>query len=194
MSNRAYLFSTNFVPGTDATDRRIVGLAEWGNDIPIGFKLLVAGSPRKCPSLVFEEPTCAILGDYDLGVARFFEFLAHVHHPAMSYRVDEAREFLENPTNKQAYILLEPEEVFWLGVDPPAEQADRLLAELTDLRVQKQKAVAEIEARIHEETHPPGLFARLFGASTPIRHDDSNDMVVALGLGGWTNELFYDPK
>ena len=74
------------------------------------------------------------------------------------------------------------------------EENQKLLAELADLEPQIVKAIAEIEARLWEETHPPGFFARLFGARTPNRKDDSNDLVYRLGLGGWTNVLFYEPK
>jgi hypothetical protein len=168
-----------------AADRRVVGLNECSTDIPIGFKLLISGNARKCPSLIFDDPECVgILGDYEQGVARFLEFVDHIRHPAIPELIAEAREFLANPANKQAYILLEPEEVFWFDDEPSTEQADKLLAELADLCDQKQKAILEIEERLFEETPPPGFFARLLGKRTPVRRDDSNDLVYGLGLGG----------
>ena len=195
MANRAYLYSTNFVPGTETEERRIVGLSEWRYDIPIVFKLLLSGNPKRCSSLIWEEPDAiAVIGNYDEGVARLLEFLECVPHPAVAALAEEAREFLEADQNRNDYFLLEPNEIFDLGNDAPEEQADSLLAEFADLGPQMEKAIAELEARMHEEDHPPGFFARLFGARTPVRRDNSNDMVYAFGLGGWSRSLFYQPE
>ena len=35
-------------------DERAVGIAEFGYDIPIVFKLLLSGNPRLCVSMIFE--------------------------------------------------------------------------------------------------------------------------------------------
>jgi hypothetical protein len=72
MANRSYLYSTNYLPGSAATgSRRVVGIAEFGNDIPIVFKLLLSGNPRTCVSLIFEgTDEIALVGDYQLGVGR----------------------------------------------------------------------------------------------------------------------------
>jgi hypothetical protein len=195
MSNRVCLFSTNFVPGADVAERRVVGISEWGNDLPIGFKILVSANPRKCPSLLFDGPeSCAVIADYEKGVARFLEFLARISHPAVPALAEEARTFLTAENNKNRYFLLEPEEYFWLGNEEPATQMEHLLAELANLDAPMEKAIAEVKSRMHEEANPPGFFARLFGARTPVRRENSNDLVFALALSGWSNTLFYDPN
>jgi hypothetical protein len=194
MSNRVCLFSTNIVPGTDTADRKIVGIAEWGNDLPIGFKILASGNPRKCPSLIFDEPALAVVANYDDGVKRFLDFLGRIPHPSVPALAQEAREFLARPEHKNPYFVLEPEEYFWLGDDEPDVQMERLLAELSNLDAAMENAIAALKARMHEETHPPGFWARLLGARTPIRRENSNDLVFALALGGWTNNLFYEPN
>ncbi len=52
MANRAYLYSTSFLPGAETEFRRIVGLSEWSYDIPLAFKLLLTGNPHRCTSLI----------------------------------------------------------------------------------------------------------------------------------------------
>lgn len=185
MSNRVCLFSTNFIPGTDVDKRRVVGLSEWGNDLPLGFKILVSANPNRCSSLIFEDSKSgAVIGDFEAGVARFLEFLARVPHPAVPALADEARNFLSAPQNKNRYILLEPEEYFWLGNDEPVKQMDHLLADLANLQPSIEKAIDELKVRMHEEAT---------GARPLIRRGNSNDMVFALGLGGWDNTLYYEP-
>jgi hypothetical protein len=107
---------------------------------------------------------------------------------------EEAKEFLESEKNRNKYFVLEGSEVFAMEGESLTEENQKLLKELADLEPQMVKAIADIEARVWEETHPPGFFARLFGARTPVRKDDSNDLVDRLGLGGWTNNLFCEPK
>lgn len=193
MSNRAYLYSTNLEPGADSDARRVVGICEWSYDLPIAFKLLLSGNPRKCRSLIWDDPEAvALIGDYDAGVAALTRFLARVPHPAVPGLAEEAREFLDAEGNRSRYFFLEPLEIFWLGDAEPAAAADHLAAELADLGPHMERAIAEIKARMHEETHPPGFLARLLGARTPVRRENSNDLVYALGLGGWSNTLFYD--
>ncbi len=172
-----------------------MGIAEFGYDIPIVFKLLISGNPRPCRSLIFEEADeIAVIGDYDLGVARLMQFLGRVPHPAMAHLKEEAREFLETKENKNPYFVLEAGEVFYMVAESLAHENQKLLAELVDLEPKMAKAIAEIKERVWEETHPPGFLARLFGARIPTRREDSNDLVYQLGLGGWTNVLFFEPK
>jgi len=71
MANRCYLYSTNSVPGSAAAeDRHVVGISEFGHDIPLGFKLLLSENPRPCSSLIFEgTDEIALVGDYEAGVS-----------------------------------------------------------------------------------------------------------------------------
>jgi hypothetical protein len=197
MANRSYLYSTNLVPGLDVNEgaRRIVGIAEWNWDIPIVFKLLLSGDPKKCSSLIWGvSDEIALVGDYGVGVANMLRFLERVSHPTIATLKGEAEKFLAGENNKNRYFQLECCEIFEMGSESLAEQNDRLLAEIKDLGPLMEKAIAELDARMYEETHPPGFFARLFGARTPVRKHDANDLVYALGLGGWTNTLFFDPR
>jgi hypothetical protein len=196
MANRCYLYSTNYVPGSEATgDRRAVGISEFGYNIPIAFKVLVSGNPRACPLLIFEgADPIAVVGDYDVGVARLWQFLDRVPHSAVASLKEEAQEFLDSEENRNPYVILEPREVLAMSAESLPEEINKLLAELADLEPQVARAIAEIEARMWEETHPPGFFASLFGARTPVRKEDSNDLVYRLGLGYWTNILFSEPK
>jgi hypothetical protein len=173
--------------------RRAVGVADWSYDIPIVFKLLVSGNPRSCRSMIFEgDDEIALVGDYRQGLDRMLRFLDRVSHPAVEELKEDAREFLEADENRSTYFVLEGYEVFCMGGEPAAEN-QKLLADLANLEPQMRKAIEEIDARVWEETHPPGFLARLFGARQPVRKKDSNDLVYGLGLGNWTNILFYDP-
>jgi hypothetical protein len=197
MANRSYLYSTNFIPGQETADleRRIAGISEWGWAIPIAFKLLLSGNPRKCRSLIFDVPEeIALVGDYVEGMANLLRFLDRVPHPHVEALRDEAQAFLSAEGNRNDYFVLECGELFEMDDKQLREQADMLLAEIDDLAPQMERAIAEIPDREAEELHPPGVLARLFGAQTPVRRDNSADLVFALGLGCWTNTLFFEPN
>jgi hypothetical protein len=196
MSNRCYLYSTNFVPGLEVTEyRRAIGIASWSYDIPIVYKLLLSSNPRICRSLIFEgADEFALIGDYAKGVECMLRFLVRVSHPAVAEAMEQALEFLEAEENKNAYFVLEPGEIFDVLPESLPDEYRKLLAEIQNLQPQMDKAIAELEARMWEEDHPPGFFARLLGARTPVRKNDSTDLVYGLGLGGWSNVLFYEPK
>ncbi len=197
MANRSYLYSSNFVPGRDDTigARRIVGISEWNYDIPIVFKLLVSVNPRRCRSLLFDSPDeIAIVGDFDAGVNRLMQFLDQIGHPAIESLKDEAEEFFASDGNTNDYFLLECGEIFMMDSIDLGEQAASLFGGIRDIEPDLTKAKAHIEARLQEEIHPPGFFARLFGATRPVRQENSTELVFTLGLGNWSNTLYYEPN
>ena len=66
MANRSYLYSADTLPTSDVNQKpRVVGISEWNYDIPVAFRLLLSGYPRKCRSVIWDFPDeIAIAGDY----------------------------------------------------------------------------------------------------------------------------------
>lgn len=189
MAIRCELFSANFVPGS--------GDAESNRAVPLAAKILISGNPRPCRSLVFDsEEEIAIIADYDCGVEKLMSFLdrAIPIHPAIVALKEEAKSVLNSAANRNSYLVLDAGEIFSMSYESLADGNLALLKEVRDLEPQIGKAISEIESRVYEETHPPGFFARLLGVHTPIRKQDSKDLIESLGIGGWTDKTFYVPR
>jgi hypothetical protein len=165
MANRSYLYSANFEPSSEMNgiDRRMTGISEWKTVIPITFKILLSGNPRKCRSSIWEFPKeIAIVGDYDQGVDRLFRFLDRISLPEIAPLKEEARRFLADEANKNRYFILECGEIFELVGEDLVEQNDDLLAEIRDIDQVIASALV----------HLPQFYE--------------------LGLGHWSNLLYFD--
>jgi hypothetical protein len=197
MANRSYLYSTNHVPAPDLEEdeRRMMGISEWNYDIPIAFKILLSGNPKKCHSSIFEMPEeIALVGEYDEGTSRLLQFLDRIPHPAIGPLKQEAREFLALEKCKRRYFVLECGEIFEMEEAPLAEQTHHLLGEIQNLGPSMEMAIAKVRGIEQSESKPPGFFARLFGAkpAVPKKKDNPDDALYALGLGNWSNILYFD--
>lgn len=224
MANRSYLYSTNFVPGSDVKkdERRIVGISEWNCDIPIVFKLLLSANPRRCRSSIWDIPEeIALLGDYDKGTANLFAFLERISDPAVQPLRQEARGFLAAEKNKNRYFLLECGEIFDMAEEPLQEQNDRLLDEIKNLGPQLEQKLADLAApqgaavkpardeerldlldRVYAAIVNPrskeagDFLARSFAAKSavPKKQVDATQALYSLGLGNWSNILYFSPN
>jgi hypothetical protein len=196
MANRSYLYSSNFVPSPDANevDRRMTGIAEWNYDIPIAFKVLLSGNPRKCRSSIWEVPEeIAIVGDYDLGLARLFRFLDRIPLPEVVPLKEEARRFLTDEANKNRYFVLECGEIFEMDEVPLSEQNDRLLAEVRNIEPLVEAVLANLSPSQPTTAKPRGFLSRLLGREPPaVAKKASAAGVDSVGLGNWSNILYFD--
>jgi hypothetical protein len=177
MANRSYLYSSNFAPSPEVNeaDRRITGISSWRYDIPIVFKILLSGNPRKCLSSIWEGPEeIAIVGDYDQGLDRLLRFLDRITLPEVIPLKEEARQFLTDEANKNRYFILECGEIFELYDEPLTELNDSLLAEIRNIEPLLESALAELL--------PSQASAR----------KDPTDSLHSLGLGYWSSILYFD--
>lgn len=198
MANRSYLYSSNFVPPPEANeaDRRITGISEWKYDIPIGFKILLSGNPRKCQSLIWDVPQeIAIVGDYDQGLDRLLHFLDRIPLPEVIPLKEEARKFLTDEANKNRYFILECGEIFELHDEPLTEQNDSLLAEIRNIESLVESALANLLPSQACTAKASGFFSRLLGRNPPApERKGSADAVHSLGLGNWSSILYFDMR
>lgn len=196
MANRSYLYSTNIVPGPDAkaNGRKLIGIAEWNYDIPIVFKLLLTGNPKTCLSSIWTNPQeIALIGDYSVGVKNLEGFLSQINLPEAQGLITEAIEFLNKPENQNQYLVLECGEIFVMSDESLLEQNLALLEQIKNIQ-------PEIEQTLQSLAPPPvvppklRLVSKIFGR-TPEPPSPAQDMmkhVYRLGLGNWSNILYFD--
>jgi hypothetical protein len=198
MANRSYLYSTNVLPGPDAkaNGRKLVGIAEWNYDIPIVFKLLLSGNPQTCLSSIWDnQEQIALVGDYAPGVKSLEDFLSRIAFSPASPLIAEALDFLSKPENRNPYFILECGEIFDMGETPLPEQNLALLAEIKNLQPEIAKALQSLPSPpVEEPPESPGFFAKLFGGNPEPRKQEHDPMksIYALGLGNWSNVLYFD--
>lgn len=197
MANRSYLYSTNVIPGpgAKANGRKLVGISEWNYDIPLVFKILLSGNPRTCPSSIWDNSEdIALIGDYADGVKNLEGFLSQIELPAAQGLIGEAIEFLNKPENRNQYFVLECGEIFDMGDTPLLEQNRALLGEVKDLQPEMEQALQSLLPPPAVTPEPAGLFARLFGRrpEPPPPAQDVMPVIHGLGLGNWSNILYFD--
>jgi len=189
MANRSYLFSSDSVTHTGIRrDCKPIGIAEWGYDIPLVFKILLSGNPATCRSLLFAHThDIALVGDFAQGVRNFERFLKRIDVPAARPMIEEARRFLNKPENQRRYFLLECGEIFCMDEKPHHEQNSALLQEIQALAPRIDDAIRSVK--------PPrtGLFAKLLQRKRPVSSSDSDltEAVRVLGFGNWSNHLYF---
>lgn len=197
MANRSYLYSTNVIPGPDVKpeERKLIGISEFNYDIPIVFKLLLSGNPRACRSSIWEMPEeIAIVGDYGLGLERLTKFLKRIEIIEAQPLIREAVEFLNRAENQNPYFVLECGEIFDMTGQPLLEQNQALLGQLNDLEAEMEKAMGSLKTVPVAPPKPVGFFSRMFKAKPllPVRTPDPMDPFYELGLGNWSNILYFD--
>lgn len=199
MAHRSYLYSTNAIPGkrVSKNERQLVGISEWNYGIPLVYKLLLSGNPRACRSSIWDlSDDIAVVGDYKGGVANLREFLGRLNMPGAQPLIDEALDFLGRPENQNAYFLLEPGEIFDMDPEPVPDLTARLVGEIKNLEGEKKAALRSLLAQPETQRtlKPFGLFAKLLG-NKPAHSQSAVDPIApvyALGLGNWSNVLYFD--
>lgn len=197
MANRSYLYSTNVIPGSDfkTEEREFVGISEWNYDIPIVFKLLLSGSPITCRSSIWEMPDkIALVGDYENGVEKLKRFLAQISLPEAQPLIREALDFLALNENRKKYFVLECGEIFDMGNEPIPEQNLQLLEDINKIEAEIEIALSTLHPPSIEEPRSQGFLAKMFGKKTAPTAPkvDHLQPVYKLGLGNWSNVLYFD--
>lgn len=207
MANRSYLYSSSHIPNPDVEkqDRSIMGISEWAYDIPLIYKILLSGNPQVCHSCIWDEDDpIALVGEYAEGVKQLKNFLNRIHAPVAQPLIKEAIEFLETSSNQQEYFLLECGEIFDMQDEPLAEQNSQLLHQIKNINEEIEKTLQVLQAFSVQEPKPLGFFAKLFGRKNADSSQQAQNLeakkageleqLEALGLGAWSNVLYYQPK
>ncbi|MDH2244496.1 DUF7822 domain-containing protein [Stutzerimonas kunmingensis] len=197
MANRSYLYSTNVIPGpnAEANGRKLIGISEWNYDIPIVFKLLLSGNPKTCHSSIWDTPEeIALIGDYSVGVKNLKWFFSKIDLPEAQGLIAEAIDFLNNPENRNQYLVLECGEIFEMGDTPLIEQNLVLLEEVKNIQPEVEQALQSLVPPPVVAPKPVDFFSKVFGRTpeTPGPAHDAMMPVYQLGLGNWSNILYFD--
>ena len=175
MANRSYLYSTDRIPGS-GEGIQVVGITEWNYEIPILHKLLLSGGTQPCKSLIWDDPEVfALAGDYQEGVRRLRCFLLAIKAPHAQSLVAEALEFLDSENNRKKFFFLECAEIFDLEDEPFADQLAGLLEEIRNIDGESERVLSALN-------------------SLPTGPDQAEDLApfYAMGLGNWSNCLYFD--
>lgn len=197
MANRSYLYSTNVIPGPSAkaSGRKLIGISEWNYDIPIVFKLLLSGNPKICPSSIWDNhEEIALIGDYASGVKNLERFFSKIELPAAQNLIAEAIEFLNKKENQNQYFVLECGEIFDMGETPLLEQNLALLEQVNNLQHEVEQALQSLVPPPVVPPKPIGFISKLFGRTpeSPSPAPDVMKPIYGLGLGNWSNTLYFD--
>lgn len=176
MANRSYLYSVSEIPGTPGAAAPVIRpVSEWKWDIPMVHRVLMTGSPRLCPSVIWDPPLQAIVADYAQGVASLERFFAALPQTE-KVRADAAAALaaLRDPAQQGAYFLLEVFEILEMGLIGDDEESR--LAELAEAYEMELGEIGDIDYWLNRA---PSLAP--------------DDLDQATGGGAWRRNLYFAP-
>lgn len=165
MANRSYLYSADELPMAGGGKKpRVVGIAEWNYDIPIAFRLLASARPRKCRSVIWEFPD-------EIAVAGDYE-----------RGVARLLQYLDQ---------VECPEI--------AELRDEAREFLTSAENRRRYFILECGELFQMGGEPLAaqndrLLSELLELESNFSDAAATADVDSLGLGNWSNALYFDPN
>ena len=186
MANRSYLYSCDYVPEGIEQKKALTGISEWNYDIPLVFKLLASGSPKLCKSSIWDmDEKIAIVSSYEEGVANLVSFLDKIDSDMTKSLAEEAKAFLRNEKNSSKYFVLECGEIFDMSGEDIFSQNEALLKDL--------KNIDQVVAQVIDALAPKqkSFFQRIFSRTDKASEINPTEVVSSLGLGNWSNILYY---
>jgi hypothetical protein len=189
MANRSYLYSCDIIPpGAIVANTKMQGISEYKWEIPLVQKILVSSNPVPCKSSIWKNPAdLAITADYDPGVQRLKDFMSKIQVSQAQPLIQEAIRFLEDPCNSKKYFVLEAGEICDMLPPPIESHVPKLMEELKNLDQQMQEALTLIE----HSSRPKGFLTRFLTGKLRVRQVTPVDACESLGLGDWSNHLYY---
>jgi len=188
MANRCYLYTTDHLPGSAEWMRKkdLRGVAEWNDDIPLVFQILLSGNPVTVRSSIWDSPELlALAGDSETGLRRLMAYLQLLPAQAEPL-VADAKAFFADPENHKKYFVLETREIF--------DYADREMAEKNAEIISQISAIGDDLSKLYlpepasAEPFFRGLIRRLLKMPPP----GPLAPYYEVGLGLWSNNLYYD--
>lgn len=165
MANRSYLYSVDALPVAGADEKPlVVGIAEWNYDIPLAFRLLVSAHPRKCRSLIWEYPD-------EIAIAGDYD-----------QGVARLLDYLDG-MNQSGIAALRDEARAFLNADENKRRY--FVLECGEIYEMDAEPLIDQNER---------LLAELLELGSSIPKPDKTEDIHTLGLGNWSNVLYYDPN
>ncbi|TDT31204.1 hypothetical protein [Naumannella halotolerans] len=179
MANRSYLYAVSAVPSTPGAPGRARSVSEWNWEIPAFHLVLMTGSPRLCPSRVFDvegEPAAALVADFATGVANFRRYLAALPQTEEVRRdaADALAALEQIAADQPSHLLLETAEIAALVLD--------------DLEGEELAAALQLEAEVvRREIGEIDRWLR----SAPTVEVSEEERPAHTGGGHWPSVLYY---
>jgi hypothetical protein len=183
MANRCYLYATSFDRSKKkkADGDKICGLAEYSDDIPLAFRILVSKGARASKSIIWKYgKPIAIVGDLKAGKEKLYGFLEELKamelFPAKELDgwIAETMAFLNDPARDLPYVILEGGEIFEMGDEELEVQNQEMLEE----------EVLQIDAYIAACVEE---LKRLKG-----KKGGKAEMRSLVGIDNWSDVLYFD--
>ena len=191
MANRSYLYSTNHLPESPEWKkvRDLHSIAEWNYDIPVAFKLLLAGNPIAVKSSIWETAEkIAIAGDFQAGLTVLNEYLSRLP-PQAEMLVTEAREFLSKVDNERNYFILECGEIFDMDEGSLEGKNLALIEEIKS--ISQEIHALSVPSPIIPQEPKRSFLDKLLGRKHEQPKYDTLEPFYGLGLGNWSNILYF---
>jgi hypothetical protein len=188
MANRCYLYTTDHLPGsTEWTQKKdLRGVAEWNDDIPLVFQILLSGNPVAVPSSIWDSTELlALAGDSETGLRRLMDYLQLLPAQAEPL-VTETKAFFAQANNRRKYFVLEAREIF--------DYADREMAEKNAEIISQISAIGDDLSTLYLPEPDPGepFFRGLLRRLLKMPPPGPLEPYYEVGLGLWSNILYYD--
>lgn len=191
MANRSYLYTTNHLPESSEWKelRDLHSISEWNYDIPVAFKLLLAGNPMAVKSSIWETPEkIAIAGDFQTGLAALNEYLSRLP-PEAEALVTETKSFLSTASNERKYFILECGEIFDMEEGSLEAKNLALIEEIKS--ISNKIDTLAVPNPITPEVPQRGFLDKVLGRKQESPKIDSLEPFYSLGLGNWSNILYF---
>lgn len=191
MANRSYLYTTNYLPESPEWEKvkDLHSISEWNYDIPIAFKLLLAGNPMAVKSSIWDVPEkIAIAGDFQAGLAALNNYLSRLP-PEAETLIAEAKSFLSKASNKRKYFVLECGEIFDMEEGPLETKNLALIEEIKS--ISKEIDALTVPKAITPKAPQRGFLDKLLGRKQEPAKYDPLEPFYGLGLGNWSNILYF---
>jgi len=195
MANRSYLYATNSYKDEAGTPlyKDIVGISEYGYDIPIAYKLLLSANPTIVRSSIWDlSGDIAILSPFDEGVNRLSAFLDRIDIPHIDGLKKNSLEFLEK--HRRKYFLLECGEIFDMEDEDLEPQNRRLLNNIASLDSEIDACLAKVGAEVEAEIQRMGSSDQFLSAEYKNLSAEFRLGIRELGLEYWSDVLYYSPS
>jgi hypothetical protein len=191
VANRSYLYTTNHLPESSEWKelRDLHSISEWNYDIPVAFKLLLAGNPMAVKSSIWETPEkIAIAGDFQTGLAALNEYLSRLP-PEAEALVTETKSFLSTASNERKYFILECGEIFDMEEGSLEAKNLALIEEIKS--ISNKIDTLAVPNPITPEVPQRGFLDKVLGRKQESPKIDSLEPFYSLGLGNWSNILYF---
>ena len=191
VANRSYLYTTNHLPESPEWEKTkdLHSISEWNYDIPVAFKLLLAGNPVAVKSSIWEtSEKIAIAGDFQSGLAALNEYLAKLPSQAETL-VSDTKAFLSETSNERKYFILECGEIFDMEEGSLEAKNLALVEEIKSIGSDIQAMVVPEPVIIEDAKRE--LFDKLLDRKQESPKVDPLAPFYGLGLGNWSNILYF---